>query len=106
MTHLNFGLAIGVDLGGVEEVDAVVPRSLQTFLDDVALLGTTIGEPSSKGEDGDFKTGRTKVAEHLQAGSVSEDDHVDLWLLTMSLGSNIDSTTGMIAIGMDFGIER
>lgn len=67
-------------LGGVEEVDTVVPGSFQALLgalvgllgvgqvahlDDVAFLSTTIGEPATQTEYADFETSRAKVAEHL-----------------------------------------
>lgn len=50
------------------------PCSLQAILHDVALLRATVGEPSSEREDGDFETGRTKVAEHLESKSVKRKD--------------------------------
>jgi hypothetical protein len=63
LAHLDLTLAIGVDLGGVEEVDTVVPGSLQALLDNVAVLGATVGEPSTKREDGDLEAAGSQVAE-------------------------------------------
>ena len=63
IAHLNLALAVGVDLGSVEEVDAMVPGSLQALLDNVAVLGAAVGEPATEGQDGDLETGGTKVAE-------------------------------------------
>jgi hypothetical protein len=61
--HLDLTTAIGVDLGSVEEVDAVVPGSLHALLDNVAVLSATVGEPATEGEDRDLETAGTKVAE-------------------------------------------
>jgi len=63
IAHLNLALTVGVDLGGVEEVDAVVPGGLHALLDNVAVLGATIGEPATEGEDRDLETAGAKVAE-------------------------------------------
>jgi hypothetical protein len=41
----------------------ILPGSLETLLDNLALLRTTVCEPSTEGEDGDFKTRGAKVAE-------------------------------------------
>jgi len=49
--HLDLASTVGVDLGGVEEVDSVVPGSLHALLDNVAVLSATIGEPSAEGEN-------------------------------------------------------
>jgi hypothetical protein len=47
----------------------ILPGSLETLLDNLALLCTTVCEPSTEGEDGDLETGRTKVAEgHVLEG--------------------------------------
>jgi hypothetical protein len=35
--HFNFGLATGVRLGSIEEIDTMVPGSLEAFLDYVSL---------------------------------------------------------------------
>lgn len=64
-SHLNLGLSIGVDLSGIEGVDTVVPGGLQTLLDNVTLLGTTVGEPASETEDGDLQSSWAQVAEDL-----------------------------------------
>jgi hypothetical protein len=63
LTHLDLALAVGVDLGGVEEVDTVVPGSLHALLDNVAVLGAAVGEPSSEREDGDLEAAGSQVAE-------------------------------------------
>lgn len=65
LSHFDFALAIGVDLGGVEEVDAVVPGSLKAVLDDLALLGAAVGEPAAEREDGDLQSSGPEVAELL-----------------------------------------
>jgi hypothetical protein len=63
IAHLNLALTVGVHLRGVEEVDAVVPGGLHALLDNVAVLSAAVGEPATKGEDGNLETAGTKVAE-------------------------------------------
>lgn len=41
----------------------MVPGSLENVLDDGALLGATVGEPASEGEDRHLETSRSKVTE-------------------------------------------
>lgn len=38
IAHLNLALACGVDLSGIEEVDAMVPCGFHALLDNVSLL--------------------------------------------------------------------
>jgi hypothetical protein len=53
----------------------VVPGRLHNLLDNVALLGATIGEPAAEGEDRDLETGRSKVAELHALGVVCGTDN-------------------------------
>lgn len=64
--HLDLASTVGVDLGGVEEVDSMVPGSLHALLDNVAVLSATIGEPSAEGENRDLETAGAEVAELLE----------------------------------------
>lgn len=74
----------GAYFSGVEEVDAVVPSSLEAllrviscrrvwwrraelYLDNVALLGPAVGQPAAQGEDADLETRWSQVAEDLKA---------------------------------------
>ena len=66
VAHLDLTGTVGVDLGGVEEVDSVVPCSLHALLDNVAVLGAAVGEPSAEGEDRDLETAGAEVAELLE----------------------------------------
>lgn len=86
VTHLNLALSITVNFRSVKEVcrvpsqhsskwevvigltDSVVPRSFHAVLHVVALLGTTVREPSSERENGDLETAGAKVAELHLAG--------------------------------------
>jgi len=52
-------------LGGVEEVDTLVPSCLHAILYDGTLLSTTVCKPSTEGKDGDLETGAAKVAVDL-----------------------------------------
>jgi len=52
-------------LGGVEEVDTLVPSCLHAVLYDGTLLGTTVCKPSTERKDGDLETGAAKVAVDL-----------------------------------------
>ena len=83
LAHLDFGSTVGINLGSVEGLllkmllvlcflwtggrkktyNAMVPGSLEALLDDLALLGTTVGEPATEGEDGNLETGVTQVTE-------------------------------------------
>ena len=36
--HLDLGFTIGVDLGGIESVDTVIPSLLEDLLDNITLL--------------------------------------------------------------------
>ena len=62
LAHLDLALAVRVDLSGVEEVDAIIPRRLKAILHDVALLCASVREPSAEGEDRDLETGGAQVA--------------------------------------------
>lgn len=50
LAHLNFALAVGVDLCRIKSVDAILPCGLQAVLDGIPLDGSTIGQPPSKRE--------------------------------------------------------
>lgn len=63
LSHLDLASSVGVDLGGVKGVDAVVPGGLQAVLDDVALLGASVGQPSSQGEHAHLEASGAQVAE-------------------------------------------
>lgn len=57
LSHLKFALSSSVDLGSVEEVDAIVPCRLHTVLDDGAFLSASVGQPTSQGQDRDLQAG-------------------------------------------------
>lgn len=71
VAHLHLALSVGVDLGGVEEVDAVVPGGLHALLDDRAVLRAAVGEPAAQREDGDLQAAGAEVAELLKKEVVS-----------------------------------
>lgn len=54
--------------------DAMVPSCLQDLLDDGALLGASVSEPATKGEDRNLKTGGTQVPELHVLGVVGGAD--------------------------------
>lgn len=88
VAHLDLGLAIGVDLRRVEEVDTVVPSGLEALLDNITLLSAAVCEPTAEGKDGDLETGRAKVAEDLKMLSAGFLDPMVCLKHTMSFGSN------------------
>lgn len=45
--HLDLTLAIGIDFGGIEGVDTVLPCCLEAFFHDVAFLSAAVGEPAA-----------------------------------------------------------
>ena len=63
ITHLDLTLALGVHLSRIEEVDAITPSCLHALLDNVALLCSTVGEPSTQGEDRHLQASGAQVAE-------------------------------------------
>jgi hypothetical protein len=74
LSHLHLGLTRGIGLGSVKGVDAMVPGSLQALLDNLTLLGSSVGEPSTKGEDAHLETGRSQVAELHVLGVIGRTD--------------------------------
>lgn len=94
--HLNLAGTVGVDLGGVECLlgerarvscwarlretkmlathNAMVPSRLQDLLDNGALLGASVGEPATEGEDRDLETGGAQVPELHVLGVVGGAD--------------------------------
>lgn len=65
LAHLELGLPIGINLGRVEEVDALIPGCLQAFLDYVTLDGPSVGKPPAQRQDGDLETTRTQMPKDL-----------------------------------------
>lgn len=94
--HLDLAGTVGVDLGGVECLlgggasqllgqiaragdagathDAMIPSRLQDLLDNGALLGASVGEPATEGEDRDLEAGGAQVAELHVLGVVGGAD--------------------------------
>ena len=85
--HLDLGFTIGVDLGGIESVDTVIPSLLEDLLDNITLLCAaccqlvvalksgdivvlTVCQPATKTEDTDLETSRSQVAEQHVLGVV------------------------------------
>ena len=76
LAHLNLGVAIGIRLGGIEGVNAVLPSGLQTLLDDSSLLGTTVGEPTAEGQSAHLEPSGAQVAElHVLGVESGSDRH-------------------------------
>jgi hypothetical protein len=55
LAHLDLALAVGVDFCSVEEVDAMIPRCLEAFFYDAALLRATVCQPATEREDRHFE---------------------------------------------------
>lgn len=72
--HLNLALAAGIYLGRVEHIDAIVPGSLQALFDNIALLRTTVSEPSTKRQYGNLQACRPEVAKDHVLGVISRAD--------------------------------
>ena len=71
LAHDYFGFAFGVYLGGVEEVDPVVPGLLEAGCRLLNLLHTLIAsvrEPAAETQDGDLEAGVSKVSEQHVLG--------------------------------------
>src|SRR5690606_34316671 len=62
VAHDPFGLAVGVALGVVEEVDAVVPRGRDEFARRAAADLGTEREPRAERQCGQLQAGRTEAA--------------------------------------------
>ncbi len=74
VAHHELGLAVGVGLGVVEEIDARVVGGVEEFLGDGVADLFAEGDPGAEGQRADLKTGATKGAvEHCHGAATMND---------------------------------
>ena len=81
-----------------KEVDAIVERCLETILHNIALLSVPVREPPAQRENRDLKPRRSEVTELLGTRLASNGKLHRHAELTISLGSNLLSTAGILAV--------